>query len=331
VAASGSDERPWSRAVDPYAPTFDELDRFLEALLKGERLTGFEILGGGRANTNIRLARVGDPEDDLVLRLYQRDPGQREKEVAVIGRLWGKVPVPDIIVHGDDASVLHAPYVLMHKIPGRRIEERFASLDGREREVLGQTLGRILASLHAVRFEQAGFLDDDLKVITPLPGGGRGLLDAAGALLATGEAATRLDETRSGAIRAHLAGRSERFDHWPGSACLVHGDFGLSNILIDGNGDGLSVTGVLDWEFAMAATPFLDLGNLIRPPAGDDARFMAGLERGYRATDPGLPDDWADLARAVDLLAWVDFAGRPDTPDDLLNHARAMIDRITAC
>ncbi|MBT7614307.1 MAG: hypothetical protein HN577_13965 [Rhodospirillaceae bacterium] len=28
------DERPWSRAVEPFARTFDELDRFLDTLLK---------------------------------------------------------------------------------------------------------------------------------------------------------------------------------------------------------------------------------------------------------------------------------------------------------
>ena len=105
------DERPWTRAIEPFAPTFDELDRFLDALLKGERLAGFEILGGGRANTNIRLERAGNPGRDMVLRIYQRDPTQREKEVAVISRLWGKVPVPDIIVHGADSGVLHVPYV----------------------------------------------------------------------------------------------------------------------------------------------------------------------------------------------------------------------------
>jgi len=67
---------------------------------------------------------------------------------------------------------------------------------------------------------------------------------------------------------------------------------------------------------------------LIRPPAGDDAAFLQSVAQGYRSVDPDLPDDWVDLARAVDLTAWVEFVGRPDAPDDLLDHARFMIDSI---
>ncbi len=64
------------------------------------------------ANTSLRLKCKGSTRD-LVLYLYQRDPEQREKEVAICGLLWDEVPVPDIIVHGDCAVVLHEPYALM--------------------------------------------------------------------------------------------------------------------------------------------------------------------------------------------------------------------------
>jgi aminoglycoside phosphotransferase (APT) family kinase protein len=321
------DERPWSRAVEPFARTFDELDRFLDTLLKGERLAGFETLGGGRANTNLLLRRPHG--DDMVLRIYQRDPTQREKEVAVISRLWGKVPVPEIIVHGEDSGVLHVPYVLMYRVEGDRIEQRFSALDRSERLALGLELGRILAAVHAHRFDQSGFFNDALEVATPLSGGSAGLLDVVDMLLEQPDVTDRLGTARCSTLRGHVAAHAGALDAWPDSASLAHGDFGFSNILIAGAGEGLKVTAVLDWEFAMAATPLLDFGNLIRPPGGDDPDFMTGLEQGYREVDPTLPEDWTDLARTMDLLAWIDFAGRPDAPEDLLEHARMMIDRIT--
>tara|TARA_B100000676_G_scaffold311205_1_gene380220 strand:- start:1649 stop:1813 length:165 start_codon:yes stop_codon:yes gene_type:complete len=42
------DGRPWSRDSEPILLSFDDLDRFLDGLLKGERLESFDILGGGR-------------------------------------------------------------------------------------------------------------------------------------------------------------------------------------------------------------------------------------------------------------------------------------------
>lgn len=267
---------------------------------------------------------------DLVLRLYQRDPAQREKEVAICGLLWQRVPVPDIVVHGADSAVLHEPYALMKFVEGQTIEARFHALDATERCVLGHSLGSTLAAIHAKAYESAGFLNEELQVATPLPKGGQGLCSVLDWLLEENDASDRLGTDRCEALRRHMAQRVERLNAWPPLPRLVHGDFGFSNILITGEGSDVTVAAVLDWEFALAATPLLDLGNLIRPPAGDDPAFLDSIAQGYRVIDPDLPEDWVDLARAVDLTAWVDFAGRPDAPQDLLDHARSMIDRIVA-
>ena len=296
-------------------------------MLKGERLASFEVLSGGKANTNLRLVCEGSTPD-LVLRIYQRDPTQREKEVAICALLRQRVPVPDIVVHGADSGVLHEPYALMAFVEGQTIEARFHKLDATERRALGHSLGSTLASIHAKTYESAGFLNEGLQIATPLPNGGQGLCSVLDWLLDENDAADRLGPDRCVALRSHMAQRIPRFDAWPPLSRLVHGDYGFSNILITGEGSEVSVAAVLDWEFALAATPLLDLGNLIRPPAGKDLEFLASVAQGYRSVDPDLPDDWVDLARAVDLTAWVDFAGRPDAPADLLDHARSMIDSI---
>lgn len=296
-------------------------------MLKGERLASFEVLSGGKANTNLRLVCKGSTPD-LVLRIYQRDPAQREKEVAICGLLGNQVPVPDIIVHGAESGVLHEPFALMAFVEGQTIEARFQMLDASERMALGHSLGSTLAAIHAKTYESAGFLNEDLQVATPLPNGGQGLCSVLDWLLDENDASLRLGPDRCAALREHMAQRIAKFDAWPPLPRLVHGDFGFSNILITGEGSDVRVAAVLDWEFALAATPLLDLGNLIRPPAGEDAGFVDALAQGYRSVEPGLPQDWVDLSRAVDLTAWVDFAGRPDAPEDLLDHARSMIDRI---
>ena len=92
--------------------------------------------------------------------------------------------------------------------------------------------------------------------------------------------------------------------------CLVHSDVNPKNLLVDPG--TLTVTGLLDWEFAHAGHPFTDLGNLLRfdrEPAFAEA-VLAAYARASRR-DAG---DALDLARAADLWALVDLAGRRGEP-----------------
>jgi aminoglycoside phosphotransferase (APT) family kinase protein len=54
----------------------------------------------------------------------------------------------------------------------------------------------------------------------------------------------------------------------------VHGDFNPKNLLVDPE-SGV-VTGLVDWEFAHAGSPYADLGNLLRFER-DDPFAQAGL------------------------------------------------------
>jgi len=92
-------------------------------------------------------------------------------------------------------------------------------------------------------------------------------------------------------------------------AVLVHGDLNAKNLLLASTADDrVVVTGVLDWEFAHAGSPWADLGNLLREqrsPAYVEAVLDTVADR------RGVPVDLAlDLARAADLVAVVELATR---------------------
>ena len=89
-------------------------------------------------------------------------------------------------------------------------------------------------------------------------------------------------------------------------SCLVHSDLNPKNLLVDP--ETLSITGVVDWEYAHAGHPFTDLGNALRfdrEPAYAEAVLAAYADR--RGTPPHQA---LQLARAADLWALVDLAGR---------------------
>jgi aminoglycoside phosphotransferase (APT) family kinase protein len=85
------------------------------------------------------------------------------------------------------------------------------------------------------------------------------------------------------------------------------------------------VAAVLDWEFALSATPAFDIGNLLRPPFGEHPTFVAGFAHGYRVAGGELPDDWQRVARIADLFAWVDLLGQRSEDPALTTDARRII------
>jgi aminoglycoside phosphotransferase (APT) family kinase protein len=94
----------------------------------------------------------------------------------------------------------------------------------------------------------------------------------------------------------------------------VHSDFNPKNLLIDPETGAL--TGLLDWEFAHAGMPFADLGNLLRFDRDPD--LVGGVVEGYLEVaghldgldEPGGAGRLLERARAADLLALVELAGR---------------------
>ncbi len=85
------------------------------------------------------------------------------------------------------------------------------------------------------------------------------------------------------------------------------------------------VAAVLDWEFALSATPAFDFANLLRPPLGMRAGFAAALARGYRRAGGVLPADWQRIAQVADLFAWADLLGRRPFDAALAADARRVI------
>jgi aminoglycoside phosphotransferase (APT) family kinase protein len=90
--------------------------------------------------------------------------------------------------------------------------------------------------------------------------------------------------------------RTWLLDHLPpdGEHCIVHGDYGFHNLLVD----RARVTAVLDWELATVGDPLADLaffvkswgpGRLSKNPAQDDVALRPGapdraaLEQRYAA------------------------------------------------
>jgi aminoglycoside phosphotransferase (APT) family kinase protein len=103
--------------------------------------------------------------------------------------------------------------------------------------------------------------------------------------------------------------QANRDQYWsiPSSTRLIHCDYNLKNILIRQIGSAWKVAGVLDWEFAMAGSPLVDIGNFLRFEDELPPGFSGAFIKGYLSNSIGLPDNWRKVARLLDLAAMVNF------------------------
>jgi aminoglycoside phosphotransferase (APT) family kinase protein len=173
------------------------------------------------------------------------------REYRVMSALRGTgVPVPETYALCDDDSVLGAPFYVMELVAGRpyRFAAELASLGRHRTRAISQSLVDTLAALHAVDPQQVGLGDFGRPegFLARQVGRWRKQLDASHTrdLPAAGELFTRLS-TRA------PAGST------PG---IVHGDFRLDNVLVDGQD---RMAAVIDWEMATLGDPLTDLALML--------------------------------------------------------------------
>ncbi len=275
--------------------------------------------GGGHSGETF-LADVDGA--DVVLRIYARSPERAAVDVGLLRRLRGVVPVPAVLDARVEPTGELPPYLMTSLLPGQPLDQVLAETGEQTAYELGRAVAGVLLRLATVRFDRSGMLSGSDLAVVPMAED-----------LRTLEAWVRLQLDRpwfaawSADDRRALLGlaRAVRpvIDAVGGEATLVHSDLNPKNLLVDP--DRSEVTGLVDWEFAYVGSRLADLGNLLRFPDGDDpvdSAFLAGAVE--LAEAGGLPPGWLDTARALDLFAVVELAGR-ERSNPVVDRARDLL------
>ena len=133
-------------------------------------------------------------------------------------------PVPHIVVASNSVAALGNPFLICDEVAGETIVRRIQrSLDDTGRAALLEQCAQALAAIHRARTDAAGLVERDEVAEW------RQRLDELGDTTATFEWAFRWLE----------ANRPP-----PSAPRLVHGDFRMGNLIVDGS----TLAAVLDWE-----------------------------------------------------------------------------------
>ena len=199
----------------------------LAALTGGASRTtwAFEAVTGGQRRALI--LRTGPPDE---VHAGMELEARAQRAAAAAG-----APVPHIVVADDSVAALGNPYLVCGAIGGETIVRRIhRGLDDAGRQRLLHQCAEALAAIHRADPGLPGISDDDQMAQW------RNELDVIGDTTATFEWAFRwLDDNRPA----------------PSTPRLVHGDFRMGNLIVDGS----ALAAVLDWELVHVGEVYEDL------------------------------------------------------------------------
>ncbi|GAA0616846.1 phosphotransferase family protein [Kribbella sandramycini] len=248
--------------------------------------------------------------EDAVLKLYVKDPERAVVDAALLQLVRGLLPVPRVLDLKREGSYDDPPYLLMERLPGVNLEVYLQTAGPDERRRVGTQLGELLARLSGMPFLTAGqFRGGELTVE---PFGSADLAEYSAGL-----------GLRYGGLDEVFAQAEDLLDSAGSRFCLVHSDFNPKNLLVDP--ENAQITGLIDWEFSHAGSPYADLGNLLRFET--DPVLAGAVLSALRGSGVGLAEPLVELSRAADLWALLDLAARA-TENPITAAAAALVDRI---
>jgi aminoglycoside phosphotransferase (APT) family kinase protein len=196
------------------------------------------LTGGASRTTWAFDAVTPDERRSLILRIGPPDDvhaGMELEARAQAAAAAAGAPVPHVLVAADSPAALGNPFLICDEIKGETIVPRIArQLDATGRSRLLGQCAQALAAIHRADPNIPGLTHEDQLDEW------RARLDAMNDTTATFEWAFRW-----------LA--SHRPD--PSSTVLVHGDFRMGNLIVDGS----TLAAVLDWELVQTGEIYEDL------------------------------------------------------------------------
>jgi len=287
------------------------IERMVGAAFPQRRVVAAMPFPDGFRNTNVRIELDGPPSP-LVLRIYRHDPALCQKELDLLRRLTGRVPVPKI-VHAEPAGIDGLPpFTLHHYIEGITLGELKRTGDRRAVAEAAYSAGETLAAIGRVPFEYDGpsisipqFVDECL-------------------------ASPALQQRLNAEMRDHAStlawSAASEFAVMDQEKSLVHCDYGKRNLLVRSCAGRWQIAAVLDWEFAISASPLIDLGHMLRYECATRPLLEPHFSKGFTDAGGVLREDWRRLSKIFDLSALCELLTRESLPADAVAETVEVIE-----
>jgi Ser/Thr protein kinase RdoA (MazF antagonist) len=250
-------------------------------------------LDGGEVHANYGMRT--DDGRELVLKVYRGELAWKlDKEAYLLDLVQGLVLVPELVQAGQGMLV-------MTRLPGR--PARFTDDDP---VGVSRQLGGLLADLHTITFDAFGYIG--ARVTSPVATNLEYMRRRIERKVPSGPPDLR------DSLARHFAEREAAFEGCE-TAVLCHNDAHDANVLVE---DG-RITGLIDWENAVAADPIFDLAKAWAFSDGRSDETLDALVEGYGP----LRSDWREafdlyvVDHLLELWVWFHQLGVTDPLPEL--------------
>jgi len=274
-------------------------------------------LHGGEIASVHEVGFIDPAHRPLVVKVYPDDlHWKMQKELTVIGLIQDRlsVPAPKILVADDSKRWLDLNFIVMTRLDGSVLGPLETTLTPEQRASAYAQIGRLLRDFHRIPMEAFGYIGPN-GIWTAHPTNRAYLAHQFHRKLA--EFVERGgDVGLVERIKAHVAERAGLFD-----ACtqpvLCHNDLHAGNLLATIANGKLLLSGVLDFEGALAGDPLMDVAKALYYL---DEEARRAVLSGYGAMDR---EHWSETLElyhvyfVLELWCWMAQIGRTQRLDEL--------------
>lgn len=284
------------------------------------KVTEISRLTGGKRTTNYKV-RLAPSNIDVVLRIYPQNDSICHKELAVQKRLQNIIPIPEVYYLSTDKETIDFSYAIIEYFDGVTLD-RYIEQQQQFPTALAEEIGEILGHLHSIEFPKEGILNCELHLEAGLPPiltwYDYFLHDLAG---------QRLGKELCNRIAKIVKSSEKQLLQMTDKFVFTHADFRPENIMIKDS----KLQGILDWEFALSAPRYFDIGQFLRNEEYLIDRAPANFIKGYqRSAKYNIPANWRYLAKLMDLATMMSFINaKPEKPQlyaNMISHIACTVD-----
>jgi len=315
-------EYDWERTFPFLEINRDQVINLFQDILKKENIIRVTPINEGCRTTNY-IIQTSESNNKYILKIFFSKDQSYKKEIELLTKLKENksIPVSKIYRVSRSELIQNKEYAIYEYIEGmtlgQAIKGGYIVEEGFVREV-----AKTLTMIHKHKFDKVGFLDEHLNVKESLPP-----LKIWYQKFVGERAKQRLGKDIINRIN-NIVNKNERIlEKLDEEISLVHGDFQGTNILIKNS----KLSGILDWEFAMAGHPIADIGQFFRYEEYFNSNLLKAFENEYnKNSDYKLEKDWYKISKLRDLINLIQLIdGEENMPNKYANIKDIIINNIS--
>ena len=292
----------------------------LDAPFPNQKLTFCEPLESGLANTKIRLKFEG-LEQLFLLRVYTRNRNALDQEMLLSERFGKEVPMPEFVY--TNKNFRGYSYAIQKWIEGKPLYEVFNNENALNLKAIAKEVAIVLSRIAGHTFKNGGFFKENLEVI-PFEMGKNAMHPFVSYIqdcLFKGYVGKWIDQNLKDVVWKYVLENQSLFPALE-PASLVHGDFNPDNILI--NEKTLTISAILDWEYAFSGSFLFDIGTALRfdVPSHYEKTFIEVYEAERNIK---LPPEWRKMIKLQDLSNLVGLINTPHECPTMIRDIQTLI------